>query len=154
MSDDKDEKGGMLGLMTVVVKYVLGPVVAAVLAWGFAADRADKKHEQSARGYETLAGALNPVLVQLTELERRIDALERAPATQPIRVVLPGYSEPGVRMPIRPRPPTKAPVAVKAPAHSPERDPFVEPSRPKPAPAAAVRRAPVKQIPSRLGDLK
>jgi hypothetical protein len=81
VSDDKDERGGLYGLLTVVVKYILGPVVAAIISWGFAADRADKNHAKSEVGYKVVAESLNQdVSKQIDDLVKRLDVMERAVA--------------------------------------------------------------------------
>ena len=84
-------------VLVALLKYVLGPLVAALLGVGYS----DHNHEKSVKGYEVLASALNGQVVsrldsldrKLETIEARVDRIESAPATQPLRIdriIVPG----------------------------------------------------------------
>ena len=124
MGADKDESHGSLyGLLAVVAKYVLGPVVAAILAWGFAVDRTDQNHRQSSRGYHRTAQVVNGMLARIELLEIKVERLEDrllqvgVPTTQPVAHVPINLARPPARRAAGRRSPPPAPSA--SPRQSP-----------------------------------
>jgi len=129
-------------VLVALLKYVLGPVVAALLGMSYS----NHNHEKSIKGYEVLASALNGQVVsrldsldrKLETIEARVDRIESAPATQPLRIdriILPGgRTDPfGISkvMKAAPKPATlSSKVLTKAPAAAPPA-PVVHKSAPR-----------------------
>jgi len=139
-------------VLVALLKYVLGPLVAALLGMGYS----DRNHEKSVKGYEVLATALNGQVVsrldsldrKLETIEARVDRIESAPATQPLRIdriIVPGGRTDlfGISKAMRtaPKPATlSSKVLTKAPAVAP------------PAPTPAVHKSAPRQqlVPPKL----
>lgn len=118
-------------VLVALLKYVLGPLVAALLGMGYA----DRNHEKSVKGYEVLATALNGQVVsrldsldrKLETIEARVDRIESTPASQPLRIghlIVPGgRADPfGISkaMKAAPKPATlSSKVVTKAPTAAP-----------------------------------
>jgi hypothetical protein len=75
-------------------------VLLVIVPAGGVGGYAYTNHESSKRGYEVLAAAVNQsVLYRLDTMEKRLDVLERAPASQPASLpfiktlILPGPSK-------------------------------------------------------------
>lgn len=142
-------------VITVTIKYILGPILAALLGVGVAKYGQDK----AAKGYEVLAKALNDqVLARLNHIDQRLDTIEvrldkleqrAAAASQPInisRIILPGaasdpYEDIRRAMKTVPRPGTvSTKVMVKA-----------APTPPAPPARAPLRKsAPEQLVPPRF----
>ncbi len=148
------EKTAFARMGTTLLRYVLGPVLVALVVGTYSRDN----HQQSSAGYEVLAKSINQeVLTKIEILEKRIVKLEAkvvlqptsAPATQ-LAVVKPPKPHPVVKVPAT-KVPEKAPA--KAPAKVPEsKAPPIKLPASMPAPAKAPHL--MKRVPERLNQVK
>lgn len=78
---EKKDRTALYELLTAVLKYVIGPVLAAALAGGYS----HCNHQKTEKGYEALAKTINEDVGKKVDLNSaKIEAIEvQLPASQP-----------------------------------------------------------------------
>lgn len=171
MGDEKDEQNFLKTALDFAGKYVLLPVMTALLAWVFSTSQADRSIDKSmkktADRYETLASSINDhINRQLDSHEARLDVLEKASSSQPFRIeriILPSASHDPYNdlrrdvngyvreRRVTARMPMKASVTVRpASVPAPTKAPVMAPPHRVPPPAPVTLPPPAPRVPERF----